>query len=266
MTVRRTDDPNDEALVHYRNVPDRELLIQRGLFVAEGRLVVERLLGDRRHAVRSVLVTPAACASIRGALDARPDVDVLVVDQQIMNGIVGFNMHRGCLALAERPPLPAWQDVAHGARSLVVLERVGNVDNVGAIFRNAAAMGVEGVLLGPACADPLYRKAVRTSMGAVLTVPFAPMAPWPDALGDLAAAGWLTIALTPHPAATPLREVAGMARGKPWALVVGHEGDGLTPASMQHVGQRARIPMAPGIDSLNVATSAAVALYELNRE
>ena len=262
------DDPDDPRLADYRNIPDPELLRAHGLFVAEGRLVVRRLLADGRFRTRSVMATEAAHAAIAGALAARPDVAVFVVPPAVMNGVTGFNIHRGCLAIGERPAATPWADVAAGARRLVALERVANADNVGGTFRNAAAFGADGVLLDPATVDPLYRKAIRTSMGAALVVPFARAEPWPAALGALAARGVATIALTPGASAPPLAEVAAQAasRARPVALVLGHEGDGLAAETVGLCTHRARIPIAPGVDSLNVATAAAVALYELGRQ
>jgi tRNA G18 (ribose-2'-O)-methylase SpoU len=148
------------------------------------------------------------------------------------------------------------------ARSLVILERVGNVDNVGAVFRNAAAFGVDGVLLQADCADPLYRKAIRTSMAASLQIPYATV-PWPDALRELADAGWATIAMTPARDAPLLRDVAATVADRPIAMALGHEGDGLTDDASRACTHRARIAMADGVDSVNVATAAAIALYEV---
>ena len=147
---------------------------------------------------------------------------------------------------------------------LVVLERVGNVDNVGAIFRNAAAFGVAGVLLQADCVDPLYRKAIRTSMAASLTIPYATV-PWPDALRELGEAGWATIAMTPAHDAPLLPSVAATLADRPIAIALGHEGDGLTDEATSACTHRARIPMADGVDSVNVATAAAIALYEISR-
>src|SRR5688572_17547681 len=175
MAVTRLDDQNSDLLADFRNVPDPDLVARRGLFVAEGRLVVTRLLRSSRYTVRSIMVTETAYAAIREVIDARADVPVYLVSQQTMNRVSGFNIHRGCLALGERPPLQNWRELAAASRTLVVLERVGNADNVGALFRNAAALGADAVLLGPACADPLYRKAIGTSMAAALTMPFAPV-------------------------------------------------------------------------------------------
>lgn len=262
MAVTRLDDVRHDLLADYRNIPDPELVARRGLFVAEGRLVVTRLLANRRWPVRSVLVTATAYSALRGTIETRPDVDVFIVPQECMNELSGFNIHRGCLAMGERPPVSEWRRVAAAAARLVVLERVGDADNVGSVFRNVAALGgpAGAVLLGPGTADPLYRKAIRTSMAAVLDVPFASVDRWPDALADLRADGWRAIALTPHPDAAPLHTI-GSRPGARCAFVLGHEGEGLSAAALSACGERLRIPMS-GFDSLNVATAAAVALYE----
>jgi tRNA G18 (ribose-2'-O)-methylase SpoU len=264
MAVRRLDDENDELLADYRNVPDPVLVARRGLFVAEGRLVVTRLLAGSPLTTRSVMVTETAYDSIRAAIDARPDLPVYVVPQEVMNGITGFNIHRGCLALGERPPARDWRALIRDARRVMALERVGNADNVGSVFRNSAAFGVDVVLLGPSCADPLYRKAIRTSMGAALTVPFADVEPWPTALRELGSE-FAVIGLTPATDALPLRDAAHAAGERPIVLVLGHEGEGLTSEALGACDSRARIAMARGVDSLNVATAAAIALYEFGR-
>jgi tRNA G18 (ribose-2'-O)-methylase SpoU len=258
-------DPADPRLVDYRNVPDGELLERRGLFVAEGRLVVTRLLAGGRFRARSVLVTAPAHRALAGALDVRPDVPVYVVPQAVMNTVSGFDVHRGCLAVGERPPRPAWTVVAGAARTIVVLERVANADNVGGVFRNAAALGGDAVLLDPATTDPLYRKAIRTSMGAALQVPFARMEPWPDALDALHAAGVTIIGMTPSAGARPLPEVAAMHREQRVAVLLGQEGDGLTTQTLSRCDTLARIPMSAGVDSVNIASAAAICLYELSR-
>jgi tRNA G18 (ribose-2'-O)-methylase SpoU len=184
-----------------------------------------------------------------------------------MNGVAGFHIHRGCLALATRPALPPWQGLAARAQTLVVLEQVGDADNVGSTFRSAAAFGVGGILLGPGCADPLYRKAIRTSMGAALSVPFASAdtaaQPWPAALYALRTSGWCVVGLTPRADCPPLWEMPGVSTRL--ALVFGHEGDGLSDDALGACGQLARIPMAPGVDSLNVGVSVGVALYDATR-
>ena len=257
--VTGTDDPR---LSDYRNIPDPDLLRSRGLFIAEGRQVVRRLLAAARFRVRSLLLTPAARAGLADLLLHAADVPVFLVSQAAMNAIAGFNIHRGCLAAGERPAPARWEDLAAAARRLVVLEGVGNADNVGGIFRNAAAFGADAVLLGPSCADPLYRKAIRTSMGAALQVPFASMEDWPGDLSRLKALGFGLWALTPSSDARLLRHADPPAR---LAWLVGHEGEGLSQIALSHADARVRIQMAEGIDSLNVATAVAIALYEIGR-
>lgn len=266
-------DADDPRLADYRNLPDGELRRARGLFVAEGRLVVERLLADRRWDTRSVLVTGTALAALRESVDRRPDVPVYVAPASLVSGIAGVHIHRGALAIGARPAAHAWPDLVAGARLLLVLERIGNVDNVGGIFRAAAAFGVDAVLVDDATADPLYRKAVRTSMGAVLAVPFASAGPGPAAVPavvrQLRADGWRTVGLTPAPDATALDAVARTAGNQPTAIIVGHEGDGLTAPALDACEHRARVPMpgqrTTGVDSLNAAVAAAIACYELTR-
>ena len=265
MVVTRLDDQTHELLDRYRNVPDPELLARDGLFVAEGRLVVRRLLSSSPLRARSVLVTETALAALQDVLEDHPELPVFVVPQPVMNGIVGFNIHRGCLALGERPAARDPREIALGARRLVVLEAVGNADNVGSIVRTSAAFGVDAVLLGPSCADPLYRKAIRTSMGAALMMPFGSLEPWPAALCELRANGIAVIGLTPASEAQPLRDVAGARRGRPFAVLLGHAGEGLSAEALAACDALARIPMAVTTDSLNIAAAAAVALYELTR-
>jgi tRNA G18 (ribose-2'-O)-methylase SpoU len=257
----RIDSPDDERLAGFRNVPDPQLLQRLGLFVAEGRLVVTRLLASGLE-TRALLVTDAALASLAPLLVDRT-FPVYVVPQSVMNGVTSFNFHRGCLAVGVRPPAREWRDVIRDARRLVVLERIGNVDNVGSIFRSAAGFGVDGVLLQTDCADPLYRKAIRTSMAASLTMPYATAAPWPDTLHELRENGWVTVAMTPTAQAPLLRDVAADVVRRPVAIVLGHEGEGLTADALAACTHRARIPMTNGVDSLNVATAAAISLYEM---
>ena len=265
VAVADVTSADDSRLSSYRAVSDPDLARREGLFVAEGRLVVRRLLANPTSITRSLLVTEPALAALGDALAVRQDITVLRVSQAVMDTLAGFNIHRGCLALAERPAPRAWQDVARGATRLVVLEQVGDADNVGSAFRCAAAFGAGGVLLGPSCADPLYRKAIRTSMAATLSVPFAQAQPWPEALTALDGAGWHVIGLTPRADEPPLWEAAAGARRSRTALVLGHEGDGLTTAALRACTHLARIPMAPGVDSLNVGVSVGVALYEISR-
>jgi tRNA G18 (ribose-2'-O)-methylase SpoU len=275
VAVFQVDDPGDPRIADYRNIPDRALLERQQVFVAEGRLVVRRLLESDRLVTRSLLVTASALAALdEAAITAIP---VYVVPQAVMDTVTGFHIHRGCLAIGERGERLGWLTLSATARRLVVLERVGNADNVGAVFRNAAAFGVDAVLLGPDCADPLYRKAIRTSMAAALSIPFARIdgraeapgataAPWPDALRVLRANGFIAIALTPDPEAPDLSGLLRQTRraAARVAIVAGHEGEGLTREAVAACNAVARIPMASGHDSLNVATAVAIALYELS--
>lgn len=279
--IVRIDDPHDPRLAEYRHIPDPVLLRERGLFAAEGRLVVRRLLTRSPYRTRSILVTATALASIA---DVRGDTPTWVVPQQVMNEVGGFNFHRGCLALGERPPGRSTADLLAAlpppSRPLerpgpeatagtpplfvVVLEGVGNVDNVGAIFRNAAAFGAAFVLLGPGCGDPLYRKAIRTSMGAALWLPFGVAIAWPEDLAQLRDAGFFLVALTPRrDAATVTALDAEVARRPRVALLLGSEGAGLSAAALALADLCVRIPIVPDVDSLNVATAAAIALHRL---
>jgi tRNA G18 (ribose-2'-O)-methylase SpoU len=278
-------DASDPRLADYRNVPDAELLARSGVFVVEGRLVVRRLLTSSRFAARSVMVTEAARAALADLLpddvepprppsrhpDSADDPSpsgpppVYVVPQALMNGITGFNMHRGCLAIGVRRADDDWRTVLPGTDLVVVAERIANADNVGAIFRNAAAFGAGGVLLDADSTDPLYRKAIRTSMGAALVVPFARATPWPAALGELRRAGFTLVAMTPRQAAPSIRDIAAIVAGRRTAILVGHEGDGLTPDALGSCEHLARVPMADGVDSINVATAAALGMYEIQR-
>lgn len=257
----------DSRLDDYRNIPDPELLRSRGIFIAEGRHVVRRLLASRFR-TRSLLLTPAALEGLADLVERAEDLPVYVVSQDAMNQITGFNIHRGCLAVGERPPAARWDDVVRTASRVVVIEHVSNADNVGSIFRNAAAFGVDAVLLGPACTDPLYRKAIRTSMGAALRIPFATITDWPADLGRLRASGFTVLALTPSPTASPLRTTTHGGAQRSWgdrvAIMVGHEGEGLSTEALDAASAQVKIPMAAGVDSLNVATATAITLYELS--
>jgi tRNA G18 (ribose-2'-O)-methylase SpoU len=256
------DDPRLEA---YRNVRDSELLRHRGLFVAEGRLVVERLLDavDNGYRVMSLLLNHASLASLEHRLSQLPDVPVYICSTDKLASIVGFNLHRGCLALAERPADRDPAAVVEQAEVVLVLEGVADADNVGSAFRNAAAFGAGAVLLSPACCDPLYRKAIRTSMGSVLHVPYARLRDWPHDLVALKSDGFTLVALTPREHATDLAAWPRRVPRQKIALLVGREGTGLTPEAEALADLCVRIPMHPAIDSLNLATATGIALYHL---
>jgi tRNA G18 (ribose-2'-O)-methylase SpoU len=231
-----------------------------GFFIAEGPLVVRTLLATTNR-VRSVLVTPPqleALTDVLGTIEA----PIYVVAPDVMRSTVGFDLHRGAVAAADRYDLPSVAHVLAGARRVAVLERVNDHENLGALFRNAAALGIDAVLLGDRCADPLYRRSVRVSMGHVLRIPFAPLAPWPDALGQLRAAGFALLALTPKDPAVPLGDLDPTRLART-AVLLGAEGPGLTDAALAAADLRIRIPMAAGVDSLNIATAAAIAFHHL---
>ena len=226
-------------------------------------MVVGRLLESRSWRAESVLVTPTAFESLASLLGGSPGhPPIYIVDQSDMDTLVGFNIHRGCLALAARPDERelSTDDLSDVSRVLI-LEGVNNPDNIGGIFRSAAAFGVDLVVLGPHCGDPLYRKAVRTSMAATLQVPFVSAGPWPDAIATLRGAGFDVVALTPHSFAQPLATLPSPTPRI--ALLVGAEGEGLTQDALAAADVRARIPMTSRVDSLNVTTAASIAMYHV---
>jgi tRNA G18 (ribose-2'-O)-methylase SpoU len=263
ITIERPDDPR---LADYVGLSDPDLRrgveAEAGFFVAEGPLVVRRLLATALQ-VRSVLVTPHqhdALADVLGTVDA----PVFVVAPEVMRETVGFNLHRGAVAAVNRYPLPSLAAVLDRARRIAVLERVNDHENLGGIFRNAAAFGVDGVVLCPQSSDPLYRRAVRVSIGHVLTVPWTRVTPWPDALATISAAGFEVLAMTPARDAISIDEI-GPAPDARLALCFGAEGPGLSDAVIHRADRRVRIPIAAGVDSLNVAVAAAVAFHALRR-
>jgi tRNA G18 (ribose-2'-O)-methylase SpoU len=259
--ITRADDPR---LDDYRRMATPDSMRERGLFVAEGRLVVARVLESQRFAVRSVLVSPAALAQLEAVLATLPTTTpVYVAAAAGFAAITGYNIHRGCLAMVERPAEPDPSRLIRSATTIVVTEAIANPDNMGGIFRNAAAFGADAVLLDPSSCDPLYRKAIRTSMAAALTVPFARLRPWPDGLVALRAAGFLLAALTPASRTEPLASFAARARGARIAWLLGTEGAGLTAAVLAMADARVRIEIEPTVDSLNVAVAAGIALHAL---
>ncbi len=252
----------DPGLDPYRYVADPAWLGERRLFVAEGRLVVERLLADADYELESIVVTPAAFDALSPALLAAP-CDVYVCDRSVLESITGFNFHRGCLALARRPPLRTADELL-GTSRVLALEGVGNPDNIGGIFRTAAAFGVGGVLLDPASGDPLYRKAIRTSMGATLRVPWVRLDAFPRALDPFLEHGFKLVALTPDPSAIAVAEFAAdVTNGDRLVLLLGAEGPGLNETTLDVAHARVKIPVVPAIDSLNVAVAAGIALDRL---
>ena len=261
--MTRADDPR---LADYVSLRDPALRRAReaeaGVFIAEGRLVVERLLRSR-YPVRSVLVTERGLRVLRTVLE-ETDVTVHLVGSDVAEALTGYDVHRGVLAAGQRLDLPDASEVVTAGRTVVVVEDLTDQVNLGALFRNAAALGADAVLLSPRCCDPLYRRTVRVSMGAVLTLPYAYVEPWPGGLRALGERGFGLVALTPEPDAEALESAAGelvSGSGGRLALLVGSEGPGLSAAALGACHRRVRIAMESGVDSLNVATAAAVALH-----
>ncbi len=255
-------DVNDPRLADFRDLtvadrrPDRPG--GRGLVIAEGVTVVRRLL-DSPYPLRAVFGVPAKISQLAGDVA----VPCYTGSADVMAQVVGFHLNRGVLATADRTPLPPAPELIARSQHLAVLEGVNDHENLGGLFRNAAALGVDAVLLGPGCADPLYRRSVRVSMGHVLRVPFAPLARWTADLAALRSAGFRIAALTPAVNVVSLGE-AGLDSGRV-AWLLGAEGPGLSADALAAADLAVRIPMAPGVDSLNVATAAAIAFASVCR-
>ena len=250
-------DPADPRLADYRHMKDRDLSAEGGRFVAESELVVSRLLGSGLP-VLSVLATPVRLQSLGDALRG-VSCPVFSASQAVLDAITGFHVHRGCLAIGQRPEhvaLPA------AARTVVVLEDLVSADNIGATARNAAAFGADALVLSPRAADPYYRKAVRVSIGAVFQLPIVRAATWPDGLDALKQQGFALYGAVVDAGAAPL---ATVVRPPKVALLLGAEGPGLSAAARAACDRLVTIPMAPGADSLNVATAGAVALFHLQQ-
>ena len=246
-------DADDPRLADYRQLKERRLN-EAGRFVAESERVVRRLVGSGLP-VESVLLTAPRLLTLADALTG--DFPVYLASQEVLDRVAGFHVHRGCLAVGEKPR-PA--EVPPGARTLVVLEDLTDVDNLGAIARHAAAFGADAVLLSPRCADPFYRKAIRVSLGAVFGLPIVRLGRWPEDLQALRADGVALVGAVLDADATPL---PAFVRPPRVALLFGAEGPGLTPGARAACDHRVTIPMSPGADSLNVATAAALFLYAL---
>lgn len=263
------DDPTDPRLDDFRdlNSVDRrpDLPGGKGLVIAEGVLVAQRMLASR-YTPRAFLGTDRRLRELTDDLvRAGLDAPFYRVTAEVMAEVVGFHLNRGVLAAAPRPPELDLDTVLDGARTIAVLEGVNDHENLGSIFRNAAGLSVDAVVFGAGCADPLYRRAVRVSMGHVLLVPYARAARWPSDLNLLRERGFRLLAMTPNPAARTLAEVMGELADEKVAFLVGAEGPGLAERTMAACDVWVRIPMSRGTDSLNVATAAALAFYERAR-
>jgi len=253
----------DERLVGYRDLTDVALRVrfepEGGVYIAESATVIERALAAG-HTPVSVLMEDKWLERMRAVLEGLPDVPVYVGNKEVLEQITGFHVHRGALALMHRPELPTVESVISAAQRLIVLEDIVDHTNVGAIVRSAAGMGFDGFLITPRCADPLYRRSVRVSMGTVFDIPWTRLASWPQDASLLRDAGFTLAAVTPAPGAVALDTFNPPER---LALIVGTEGDGLSAAAIDHADVSVRIPMHRGVDSLNVAAAAAVVCWQL---
>lgn len=271
--VVHLDDPADERLADYTRLTDVALRSKhepaKGLYIAESTQVIHRAL-EAGHRPRSFLMAPKWLDTMADALAASPGVPVYVAEEPVLREITGFHLHRGALAAMHRPPLATVADVlagargGQGARRVAVLEDLVDHTNVGAAFRSAAALGVDAVLVSPRCADPLYRRSVRVSMGTVFQVPWTRLETWPDGLDVLRRAGFTTAALALSDDSIPLDELVeqiAAGRHERLALILGTEGDGLSHGAVAAADIVVRIPMAGGVDSLNVAAASAVAFW-----
>ncbi|MCU1372342.1 MAG: tRNA/rRNA methyltransferase (SpoU) [Ilumatobacteraceae bacterium] len=267
MPLVMVDDLDDARLADYRHLrePNVRARVERnaGIFTVEGWLSLEAL-AESPYPVRSALVATKHVARAQSIVD--PAVPVYAIPESALEHVTGVHFHRGVVGVAERPAGLTPEAVLAGARRVLVLEGVNDYENLGALFRNASAFGVDAVLLDPTTADPLYRRTTRVSLGHVLRVPFARVGPesWPTILSDLRRDGSAVLALTPAADATPLGSVLEQLPDEV-VVLVGAEGPGLSEGAMAAADQRVRIPMTPGTDSVNVATSAAIALAALYR-
>ncbi|WP_147919506.1 TrmH family RNA methyltransferase [Ruania zhangjianzhongii] len=242
----------------------RTLEVERGLFMAESSTVIRRAVAAG-HRPRSFLMAPKWLPDLDELLrevgaGEYGDVPVYLAEEDLLHSITGFHLHRGALAAMHRPVLPPVADVLAGARRVAVLEDIVDHTNVGAVVRSAAALGVDSVLVTPRCADPLYRRAIRVSMGTIFQVPWTRIDPWPGGVALLQEAGFVVAGMTLADGAITLDELAEQNHPR-LALVFGAEGDGLSRRTSAVVDVHVRIPMAGGVDSLNVAASSAVAFY-----
>jgi tRNA G18 (ribose-2'-O)-methylase SpoU len=257
------DDPDDPRVAPYRDIREKDLVGREGRFIAEGEVVLRMLLASTRFQPVSLLLAAKRVAKLAEMLSEVPEaIPVYAASQPVLDAVAGFHLHRGILALAERRAEPWAADLlsslGSGPAIVMGLSAIANHDNMGGLFRNAAAFGVGAVILDAQCCDPLYRKAIRVSVGGVLRVPFATLGPGEDMLETLAEAGFRAVALSPG-GECALSRLEPITRP---GLLLGAEGPGLS-ASMMARARTVSIPMSAGFDSLNVATAAGIALHHL---
>lgn len=273
MTVIRIQDAADPRLHDYLNLTDVALRSRHepslGIYMAESMEVIRRAV-EAGHRPRSFLMADRWLEPMADVLKGTGagdfgEVPVFIGESELLKSITGFHLHRGAIAAMHRPALATVGETVAGAARVAVLEDIVDHTNVGAIFRSVAGLGADAVLVSPRCADPLYRRSVRVSMGTVFQVPWTRLEPWPQGLHELRAAGFTIVAMDPTPGAVSLDEFALHLPDR-IALIFGTEGAGLSPAARQAVDVSVRIPMSSGVDSLNVAASSAVAFWAVRRD
>lgn len=260
--IERIDDPQLDFFTKLTDVAlRRRTEPETGLYLAESTKVISRALAAG-HRPESVITLEKWLPDLEPLLE-RYDIPVYVGEESELEGLTGFILHRGAIAAMHRPELPSLHDVLTGARRVVILENIVDHTNVGAIFRSVAGLGADAVLVTPECADPLYRRSIRVSMGTVLQVPWTRIPKWPDAISDLQDAGFIVVSLALSDDSITLDTLA-RENHEQLAVVFGTEGHGLTHSTLARSDRIVRIPMSHGVDSLNVAASAAVTLYALS--
>jgi tRNA G18 (ribose-2'-O)-methylase SpoU len=272
MPVIAVDSADDDRLADYRNLTDVALRARHepasGMYIAESASVIERAV-EAEHQPRSILMQDSWLDRMNPLLQSigalEPDgIPVFVGDRTVLESLTGFHVHRGALAAMHRPELPSVASVVAGATRIVILEDLVDHTNVGAIFRSAAGLGIDAILVTPRCADPLYRRSVRVSMGTVFQIPWTRIENWPDGLEELRAAGFTIAALSPRTETSINLDDLAAHPPERLALVFGTEGDGLTDTALSTSDTRVSIPMHAGVDSLNVAAASAVAFWALS--
>lgn len=267
MPLEILSDASDPRVTDYTGLTDTQLRRRRepaeGLYIAESTKVLRRAI-DAGHTPRSFFLTEKWLPDLEDVLDRFPDVPAYVGSEAVLEEITGFHLHRGALAAMNRPAPLNLEDLLSKAHRVVVLEDMVDHTNLGAVFRSAAALGIDAVLVTPRCADPLYRRAIRVSMGAVFQVPWVRLESWPDSTRTLRDLGFLVAALALEPGSIELQELS-LQNPDRLALILGTEGEGLPAQTIQQSDLTVRIPMSHAVDSLNVAAAGAVAFWECRR-
>lgn len=264
MLIDMSEVPDHSLLADYQSMTDVKLRstleVERGLFMAESFNVISRALAAGAQP-RSYMMSEKWLDKFSPLFSQHPDVPVFVGSEAELEATTGFHVHRGALASMQRPKLPSLRAVLEGARTVAVLEDIVDHTNVGAIFRSAAALGVDAVLVTPSCADPLYRRSIRVSMGTVFQVPWTRLESWPGDSAVLKKCGFDLLALALTEKSVPL-DAVNVGPSRAVAFVLGTEGHGLSPRTLRAVDESVIIPMSGGVDSLNVAAASAVVFWQ----